>query len=437
MSSNTMNQSAANPLLHFRPYVAELKELASIARELPAKRSAILAALDGQPSKQLRTVVDLEYLQQTGSFFTGRDLADRLIQRVTITDSSVIVDPACGVGDLLVACARKLPLKRTFEKTLEAWAKNLHGYDLHKEFIDATKLRLCLLLQLRGLRPTTKINFDAAFPNIFVADGLNASPRLQIDMALMNPPYTWIPAHANYAWGGGTVCGASLFVDRWLSLVKPNGRLIAVLPDVLRTGANYQSWREHVLAIARIGHLRVVGRFEKNVDVDVFQLDLFAGRQRRTSAKDPWLWYRTPAPERVVGDFFQVEAGKIVPHRDPLKGPYRPYVHARNSKAWATISRVSEKIKSKRSVFYPPFVLVRRTSSPSDKNRAVGTLVTGQRGVAVENHLLVLTPKRGSLPKCKQLMRVLRSGFTSKWLNQRIRCRHLTVGALSELPWRF
>jgi hypothetical protein len=53
--------------------------------------------------------------------------------------------------------------------------------------------------------------------------------------------------------------------------------------------------------------------------------------------------------------------------------------------------------------------------------------------VAVDNHLLVLEPKaeRG----IEELVQVLRRPETTEWLNQRIRCRHLTVDAVNQIPW--
>jgi hypothetical protein len=85
--------------------------------------------------------------------------------------------------------------------------------------------------------------------------------------------------------------------------------------------------------------------------------------------------------------------------------------------------------------FIPPFVVVRRTSRVGQSHRAVGTIVTGSEPVAVENHLLVLIPRHSSLPKCRDLIRVLRSGQTNEWFDRRIRCRHLTAAALRQLPW--
>jgi len=36
---------------------------------------------------------------------------------------------------------------------------------------------------------------------------------------------------------------------------------------------------------------------------------------------------------------------------------------------------------------------------------------------------------------CRELLRSLKDERTTHWLDERIRCRHLTVAALDELPW--
>ena len=54
--------------------------------------------------------------------------------------------------------------------------------------------------------------------------------------------------------------------------------------------------------------------------------------------------------------------------------------------------------------------------------------------MAVENHLLVALPKDGTLGSCKMLLRELQKDATNAWFNSESRCRHLTVGAVKELP---
>lgn len=85
--------------------------------------------------------------------------------------------------------------------------------------------------------------------------------------------------------------------------------------------------------------------------------------------------------------------------------------------------------------FSPPFVTIRRTSRPEQKRRADGVLVVGDRPVAVENHLLVVLPKNGSRSSCEELIGVLADARTGDCLDRRIRTRHLTVSAISDLPW--
>ena len=87
-------------------------------------------------------------------------------------------------------------------------------------------------------------------------------------------------------------------------------------------------------------------------------------------------------------------------------------------------------------LFEAPFVAIPRTSRPSDADRARGALVTSAKPVAVDNHLLVARPLDGTVGRCADLLDVLQMPSTSDWLNNVIRCRHLTVGALASVPWR-
>jgi hypothetical protein len=83
----------------------------------------------------------------------------------------------------------------------------------------------------------------------------------------------------------------------------------------------------------------------------------------------------------------------------------------------------------------PPFVVVRRTSSPHDHKRVVATLVHRGAPRIVENHLLIVRPREGGVAACKEVMRVLDDPRTDPWINDRTGCRHLTVGVIRDLPW--
>ncbi|MNG13672.1 hypothetical protein D3C84_973620 [compost metagenome] len=91
------------------------------------------------------------------------------------------------------------------------------------------------------------------------------------------------------------------------------------------------------------------------------------------------------------------------------------------------------KINFTGTLYVPPFVVVRRTSSPSDKVRLVPSLVQGSKAIAVENHLLILKPRDGSIEKCLRLIDELRFRRVNDWLNAVSRCRHLTTRILADI----
>jgi hypothetical protein len=127
----------------------------------------------------------------------------------------------------------------------------------------------------------------------------------------------------------------------------------------------------------------------------------------------------------------------VVPYRDACRGVLCLYLDAPSAPRWGTVRKITSQRRYRGRTFAAPLVVVRRTSRPGDRHRAVATLVSGGTQIAIENHLIVLSPQDGTLRSCRHLVRVLRSPRTTHWLNQRIRCRHLTVTSLSDLPmWR-
>ena len=175
-------------------------------------------------------------------------------------------------------------------------------------------------------------------------------------------------------------------------------------------------------------------QFDASTDVHVFilALDVAAGSSGRNALS--WQLDRARGGA-VVGDHYAVHVGSVVDYRDEHVGPTLPYVKPRALKPWATVTQASESRRFSGRVFTPPFVAVRRTSRPGDPYRAVGAIVNTEGPVAVDNHLLVLTPRAGGIAACASLLDALKQKATNDWLNNRIRCRHLTVKAMRELPW--
>ncbi len=427
----------------YSAYIEQLRTLiaGSLRQQYDLRENKeINEALNGQPSQQLRRLISLDMQRAAGAFFTGEKLAGRASRLLKLPTSPkpLIVDPACGVGDLLLACSRSLPISKDLKSTLDKWGRQLAGYDLHQEFIDAAKARLALAAIRRGVpvRDMSLKDIEQSLPNIQVRDGLSANDHIHTAThIILNPPYTTIPAPKNCAWGAGIVSAAAVFLDVWISRTVPGTRIVAILPDVLRTGSRYEKWRGYVRSLATISNIRIVGQFDRWADVDVFLLSLTVGGKLRGRRR---AWWTNGSDGRSVRvkDYFDVCVGPVVPHRDPQAGPVRPYIFAKASTPWGTIKQFLHHRNYEGRAFRPPFVVVRRTSRPGDRERAVGTIVMGKRLVAIENHLVVLLPQDKSYKRCTELLKVLKSPRTSNWLNRRIRCRHLTTTALRELPYQ-
>jgi hypothetical protein len=421
----------------FQPYVESLRFLLIAYDPASAADSArIVAALDGQPGRELRNRYPAHLLRITGTFFTGSQLASQLPDILSLEEGNrLIVDPACGAGDLLVAFAKRLPMRSDLRTTITEWGTQLAGFDLNDAFIRAAQYRLCLLAISRGAKPEHLHPLEVAqmLPHIRVQDGQEPwGLGKHATAVVINPPFSHVVAPSDCKWASGRVSQAALFVENCLAQASPPARILAILPDVLRTGARYRLWRKHIEAMARINAVTIVGQFDELTDVSVFLLSLSADGARARHSN--WGMPKKHAGTSV-NDLFDIHVGAVVPFRQDGSGPWRPYAHADVLPAWNTVRSLPGKTRFPGTTFTPPLVLVRRTSKATSKNRCIATIVTGKDSIAVENHFLVAVPKDNLLRTCRKLLELLRRPSASIWMNRCIRCRHLTVGALGGIPW--
>ncbi len=435
--------SLCNEIEAYGEYVERLRSLLN-GKAIDGHREwrrLALPSLNGEPARELRRIVDMKALRDSGAFFTSPHLARHALSSLhkKLDEFSLIVDPSCGAGDLLLSVARLLPLGRSVWDTCRAWGKRLAGYDKHEEFVNAAKLRLAILAARRHHVPGVGEYSSLVdhFPLISGADGLSESHLYRrADAVIVNPPFSVVDAPSECEWGAGSVNMAALFIDKILRDARSGTRVVGILPDVLRSGSRYTSWRQRVEESAEVLSVRQYGLFDRWADVDVFSVDLVTAKEHTSRRKRRVAWMPTNSRYRKsVGDFFEVHVGAVVPHRHKETGPALPFIHARCLPKWRNFKTIHEVRRFVGTTFESPFVAVRRTSSPRDANRAIGTIVTAPGSIAVENHLIVLRPKDGRLETCRQLIKVLRSEKTDQWLNRRIRCRHLTVSSLREVPW--
>lgn len=417
------------PLAEFDKYVDQLAELLPLAQERSHRHQAI-AALNGQGATEIRRRAALDWRRKAGAFFTARPLAGRLLASTAVPSSFDIADAACGVGDLLLAAARKLPTEPTAIQTLRAWGKRLRGRDLNPELIRATRIRLALLAAERvgASWPEDESVLAEILPEVRVGDGLEMAfdkPALQ----LLNPPFGSVAA--SESWASGQIPRAALFALEVMKKATAGSLVRFLLPDVLRSGTHSALWREEVEALLGTGRVSVVGQFDTWTDVDVFIL-----RGERADVRSTISWWPR-ARTATIEDHFDIHVGTVVPHRDPKAGSPRPYITASDLPVRGEFRASRPSRRHASCGFEPPFVAVRRTSRPASAaaRRLVWTIIKADEPVLVENHLLVCRPHDGTLRSCRALAAVLDSDQVTSWLDRRIRCRHLTVGALGQAPY--
>lgn len=382
----------------------------------------------------LRECLTIEEMREAGSFFTGQSLASEAINAfsVPITFGSVVLDPTCGAGNLLIECSRKLGVETTLSATLKRWGKVLWGFDIHTHFIEATKLRLVVEALNRGVKLDCELE-DAIelLPEIRVQDALKVGSNTltKVTHAIMNPPFTITPSPKENYWKDGKVNSAGVILDKYLRVLPNDSNISVILPDVLRSGSRYQNFREFVSSQMK-AVCKVWGRFNNKTDVDVFILSGSVKESAETIS-----WYKQIKDSDRISDSFYVRTGPLVAYRDPEEGQVYPYFYPKNCPSWENITQAKETRRFAGKSLMPPFIVVKRTSSPSDKFRAAATLINLKELVVIENHMIVIKPKDGKVNTCKKLLQILKSNDTNDFLNERIRLRHLTVGVIKDIPF--
>ena len=432
------------------PYVAKFSSyvndvevfLAAYAREDKHCRTTnhIPAILNGEAARAVNSIISAKIRKKKGIFFTGQQLSKRVARRLRplIESGHSIIDPTCGVGNLLISCAKYLPTGETLKDTLEIWSNRLFGNDLYYQFTRAARLRLILLAatihKKEGI-PLSLPNSDRVLTGIRTGNAFtHSNPTTESICVVANPPFGHMMAPDDCHWTKGKVQTAGVFIENLLKKVPRYRNIVAILPDVLRSGSRYNKWREMVAGLSWSIDIEPAGKFDDQTDVDVFILHLKTGESDEKISKWPEIQASSTNSQLTLSDMFDIHVGPVVPHRHPKKGGWKSYVDCSTAKPWEIVSILTKR-RFRGTCFTAPFVVIRRTSNPADKYRAVATIINSETPIAVENHLIIVKPKDNTLKKCKALLQRLKNDRTNIWLNNRIRCRHLTVSAIKEIPW--
>lgn len=415
-------------LAQFTAYVEETETAARKALVGDLRVAPGDPNLDGAASRELRARVDLVDRRAAGAFFTTSFIRDgAFAMALDRSPVRAALDAACGGGDLLLASSSHLAVASTLARTLDAWAPLLEGVDTQPEFVRLARARIVLAAAARVPKRGATRELESCLPRLACGDGLDRLRSASLpEHVVLNPPFNVAAAPSWYTAGAGLVSQAAVFVSAWLAGAIEGQRLVALIPDVLRTGARYAKWRSEVEASATIEGLESLGQFDSDVDIDVVLLAL-----RRSRAQEANWWGAAPTVPRTPRA--TVSVGAVVPHRDAVEGPVAPYLTTANLPRVAKVNAPDETRRFAGTLMRPPFVAVRRTSRPGQRPRAAATVVEGDAPIAVENHLLVVRPTSGSVDDCLTIAVQLEADASSAWFDERMRGRHLSVTALQEL----
>ncbi len=195
--------------------------------------------------------------EEEGQFFTPQNGTDSLVSIINPQPGEKIIDPACGAGGFLSSTARHLLEQGDLPQNI---SNNLVGIDKDAYLTKLAATRLALITLLPG--------------NIYCADSLAwstaDSETLELDndesydVVLTNPPFGKRIVAASQKTQGlfdlghhwklnrgqaryerttdllRSVPPQVLFVEKCLSLLRPNGRLGVVVPESLVTSKSYR-----------------------------------------------------------------------------------------------------------------------------------------------------------------------------------------------------
>lgn len=208
------------------------------------------------PQEIVHPVLDMVF----NDIFNEEDFEARLFDE---QNPFIIMDPTCGVGTLLVE-----PLRYIIR-----YVDSLDIDDEQKEHLVARLKKECIVGQDKVDRMVrlTKLNLmllGVDHSKIFCGNSILNSSSLddyigRVDFIFTNPPfgatfsvselknskrYSIIPSL-----DGGNIDSELILLDRCLTLLKPNGRLLIVLPDsVVSAKGIYSTFRDHLLNTCEI-----------------------------------------------------------------------------------------------------------------------------------------------------------------------------------------
>lgn len=178
--------------------------------------------------------VGRRFRESSGKFFTPKPIAQAMAHMLPIVDRAVIMDPACGGGAFLVEASNRW----------ERYECTLIANDVESSLIDLATIAMVLGTPQHHLK-------HFLVENIFDNTEMLSFWNGKVDYILANPPFSLrvdVEQHASKLYSKGYRNSDALFIDTALKLLRPNGRLISLLPHSLIANSDFTEFRSIVEA---------------------------------------------------------------------------------------------------------------------------------------------------------------------------------------------
>lgn len=168
----------------------------------------------------------------TGKFFTPKAVASQMAAMLPVKENAIIIDPTCGGGTFL----------KEFSKKWKKQSCTLIGNDIDEMLVCLTELSIKI----------NKVNhhkLELMSSNLYAPNENLKKWFGKVDYILANPPFS-LPieyfSSDSKLFSIGYRNSDALFIDLAFELLKPNGRLVCLLPHSIISNKEYERLRKTV-----------------------------------------------------------------------------------------------------------------------------------------------------------------------------------------------
>tara|TARA_Y100000034_G_scaffold134734_1_gene204030 strand:+ start:3544 stop:4797 length:1254 start_codon:yes stop_codon:yes gene_type:complete len=189
-----------------------------------------------ETSEQYYKDTDLEYRKKHGQYFTPETLKKKALSLIKIKDGAKILENSCGSGEFI---------KSVLEMNNTA---SITAYDIDDKLVQMVK---------------------NSFPGVdcHCQDYLLLEQKPVYDYVIGNPPYFQMTTKELKEKGydkfldtcGGKPNIYSMFIKASIDSLKPDGRMLFVVPTSMNNGSDFKKLRDYIIKTCDIEHLMICG----------------------------------------------------------------------------------------------------------------------------------------------------------------------------------